>query len=239
MKPVRIFRHVANEGPGCFASYLERRQIPYELVCVDEGAAIPAQFDDVSALVFMGGPMSVNDDLPWIQEEIDLIKRAEAEKMPILGHCLGSQLIAKALGSEVQPMAEKEIGWHDVHRIQTPAADDWLCALPHQFEAFHWHGETFSLPPGAWHLLRSGLCKNQAFVSGNCLGLQFHVEMNAEMVRDWADVYSDELPETDVDESVGVQSAAQMTTDLEVRTEVLNKVANKLYERWLKPVMDR
>lgn len=239
MKPIRIFRHVANEGPGYLANYLERRQIPIELVCIDKGEAVPPQIDDVSALVFMGGPMSVNDDLPWIEQEIDLIRRAEADKMPILGHCLGSQLIAKALGSDVQPMAEKEIGWHTLHRIQTPAADDWLCALPHHFPAFHWHGETFNLPPGAWHLLRSDLCKNQAFVSGNCLGLQFHLEMTEALVQDWADVYQDELPDEDVPEGAGVQSARQMTEDLEDRVTVLNNAAEKLYERWLKPALER
>src|SRR5688572_10781661 len=98
MKSVAIFRHAASEGPGYFATYLDRHRVPWEIVKVDEGAAIPSDPRDFSGLAFMGGPMSVNDDLPWIAPALGLIRAAAGRGVPTLGHCLGGQLIARALG---------------------------------------------------------------------------------------------------------------------------------------------
>ena len=109
--------------------------------------------------------MSVNDDLPWIPPVLDLIRQAAAKNIPVLGHCLGGQLMAKALGGQVGRNAIKEIGWGTVNRVDGPEAEAWLGDLDH-FEAFHWHGETFSIPPGAVRILGNDNCANQAFVSG-------------------------------------------------------------------------
>ncbi|MCP5141714.1 MAG: type 1 glutamine amidotransferase [Gammaproteobacteria bacterium] len=234
MKPVRIFRHIECEGPGYLAEFLDHRKIPWELVAIDRGESVPADIDEVSGLVFMGGPMSVNDDLPWVHAEQELIRKAAAAHMPVLGHCLGGQMIAKALGATIGPNNVKEIGWHEVVRIDSPASQDWLAPLPRRFDAFHWHGETFSLPPGAWPLLRSEHCCNQGFVVDNMLGLQFHVEMTADMVREWAGLYAAEISEP----SGSVQSAAQMIDNLDNHAAALNEVAKKLYERWLQPIVN-
>ena len=169
MKPVRIFRHVANEGPGYFAEVLERRDIPYQMIHIDQGETVPPEVEDVSGLVFMGGSMSVNDDLPWIAEELALIRRAAEAGVPVLGHCLGGQLISKALGGVVSANAVKEVGWHSVQRADNKPARDWLDTLPQEFEVFHWHGETFSLPQDATLLLTSPACAHQAFVWRNML----------------------------------------------------------------------
>ncbi|HWI14667.1 MAG TPA: energy transducer TonB [Burkholderiales bacterium] len=101
MKPVAIFRHLATEGPGYFATYLERHDVPWELVSIDAGDAVPSDPRTYSGLCFMGGPMSVNDDLPWIRDELELIRRAVDADVPVIGHCLGGQLMAKALGGVV------------------------------------------------------------------------------------------------------------------------------------------
>src|SRR5262245_55774807 len=114
MKPVAIFRHLAAEGPGHFVTYLTRRNVPWRLVRIDEGEAVPGDPAGFSGLVFMGGPMSANDRLPWIDEILALIRAAVASDVPVLGHCLGAQLMAKALGGEVTRNAVKEIGWGKV-----------------------------------------------------------------------------------------------------------------------------
>lgn len=232
MKPILIFRHLACEGPGYFAEYLDRRRIPWRLIAIDEQQVVPKTLDDIRALVFMGGPMSVNDDLPWIQDEISLIKQAADRGLPVLGHCLGGQLIAKALGARVYPNIVKEIGWHDVERVSS--ASPWLSDLPKQFEVFHWHGETFDLPPGAEHLLQSARCRNQAFAHGNMLALQFHVEMTAGMVNEWADVHDQELAHL----SASVQSREAMIRDLPQHIRRLQTVADVFYAHWLSLVSD-
>ena len=178
MKPIYIFRHITCEGPGYFGEYLNRHQIPSRLIAIDRGDSVPISIDDMGGLVFMGGPMSVNDPLPWIDAELKLIRLAHQADLPVLGHCLGGQLIAKALGAAVRANTVKEIGWHEVRKNTEPSS--WLAGLPLSFEAFHWHGETFDIPEGAVHLLESQWCQHQAFACGRMLALQFHVEMTAD-----------------------------------------------------------
>ena len=101
MKPVAIFRHSPGEGPGYFATFLEGRSLPSQLLTLDEGEAVPAAPDAFSGLCFMGGPMSVNDPLPWIPPVLALIRQAVAQNVPVIGHCLGGQLMSKALGGQV------------------------------------------------------------------------------------------------------------------------------------------
>ncbi len=136
MKPITIFRHAPHEGPGYFAEFLEQRRMPYEMIRVDQGDPIPEKLSATSALVFMGGPMSVNDALPWIEKELALIRLAAANNMPVLGHCLGGQLISKALGGRVTKNPVREIGWHPVRRIENTVARDWLGDLPAEIEVF-------------------------------------------------------------------------------------------------------
>ncbi|UCE88172.1 MAG: type 1 glutamine amidotransferase [Pseudomonadota bacterium] len=229
MKPVRIFRHLACEGPGYLATWLERQGVPLELVRVDAGAPVPATLDEISGLVFMGGPMSVNDPLPWVAEELRLIQRAAERRLPVLGHCLGGQLIARALGGTVAPGPRREIGWHPVRRTDSAEALEWLGEMPEQFEVFHWHGETFTIPPGASRLLESKWYPNQAFVHDGVLALQCHVEMTVHMVEEWAREYAREIAEP----SESVQSAEAMTRDLDSRVQSLNAVADVLYARWI------
>ena len=233
MKPIYIFRHFACEGPGYFAEFLERRQIPYRIVALDQSEPVPANIDAMSGLVFMGGPMSVNDPLPWIAEELKLIREARDDQLPVLGHCLGGQLIAKALGAQVRVNAVTEIGWHPVEKADTPSA--WLTALPSRFEVFHWHGETFDIPAGATHLLRSAWCENQAFVLDSLLAFQCHVEMTAPMVRVWADLNRETLAQP----SASVQSHEAIVAALEERVSNLQAIAETFYQPWLGSVLKR
>ena len=177
--------------------------------------------------------MSVNDPLPWIAHELDLIREGADRQLPVLGHCLGGQLISRALGGEITANPVKEIGWHPVRRTQSAAAADWLGGMAGEATLFHWHGETFSIPSGAEVILESDWCANQAFAVDNILALQCHVEMTAPMVSEWASRYEDELREP----SASVQSAAQMTADLEARVTALQQVADQLYRHWLRPAL--
>jgi GMP synthase-like glutamine amidotransferase len=227
MRPVAIFRQSPTEGPGYFAAYLEARRIPWRVVRVDQGEPLPADPRGFAGLVFMGGPMSVNDDLAWIAGELALIRRAVDAELPCLGHCLGGQLMAKALGGEVTRNSVPEIGWGTVQVADDPLARRWFGDL-REFVSFHWHGETFTVPAGATRILASPYCVNQAFVLGKHLGMQCHVEMTAGMIRTW---YADAGEA--VRASASVQTAEQAEERIEERVSELNRVAARLYDRWV------
>jgi len=228
MQEILIFRAAPHEGPGYLADYLDRHRLPHRLIRIDQGDAIPSSIDGISGIVLMGGPMSVNDPLPWIPKVTELIRKAVAADLPVLGHCLGGQLISKALGGAITRNPIKEIGWLPVSRVDNAVARQWLDGLPAQFEVFHWHGETFSIPPGATRILDSRDCANQAFVIGKTLAFQCHVEMTAAMVREWARVGAEELAPV----CATVQDPQTMTADLDARVQRLQAVADKFYDRW-------
>jgi GMP synthase-like glutamine amidotransferase len=229
MKPVAIFRTARSEGPAYFATYLERRSIPTQLVALDEQAPVPRDARAFSGLNFMGGPMSVNDALPWIAPVLELIRDAVRKDVPVLGHCLGGQLISKAFGGNVGPTPVKEIGWGEVRVSDNGVARDWVGELA-AFEAFHWHGETFSIPPGATRILENGNCANQAFALGKHLGMQCHVEMTEELIRAWLRGGREEMEQSR--SSPAVQSAEEIERDIGDRVAALHEVANRLYDRW-------
>lgn len=237
MDPVIIFRHVDCEGPGYLAEVLRARAIPFELVRVDAGEPVP-EAPAAAGLVFMGGPMSVNDDLPWVHQELALIRRAVGAGVPVLGHCLGGQLIARALGAEVGPNPVKEIGWHPIATVEAAAGAPWIAGVAAELEGFHWHGETFALPDGASHLFASDHCAHQGFALGSgVLALQFHVEMTAELVREWVQRYAEELAASV--HSPAVQTPEAILEDLDRRVAALHGVADVLYDRWLAAVVER
>lgn len=231
MHPILIFRHAPTEGPGYFATFLERHDIPWKLVHVHAGDAIPADLHRVSGLCLMGGPMSVNDDLPWVIPELALIRQAVATDIPVIGHCLGGQLMAKALGGSVGPAPVKEIGWADVCITDADAARPWLGDSSQPMPAFHWHGETFTIPPGATRILESAYCSNQAFVvNDRHIGMQCHVEMTPEMIQSWCDSGQAEI---EASASPGVQRPEVIQADMATRTARLHHLADKIYSRWI------
>lgn len=227
MKPIAIFRHSPGEGPGYFATFLDRQALPWELICIDAGVPPPPTFEDYAGLCFMGGPMSVNDDLPWLPPLFELIRGAVAAGVPIIGHCLGGQLMSKALGGKVTKNPMKEIGWGEVQTTD-PVAKDWLGDLEN-FEAFHWHGETFSIPPGATRILKSDYCENQAFVMGPHLGMQCHVEMTEAMIHLWCRQWADECAAP----SAAVLTPEQMNERMAERLTAMHVAADRLYTRWI------
>lgn len=174
---VHILQHVPFEGIGSMEPWLLARAAHITTTRFFEPWTLP----DVSSLdliIAMGGPMSVNDEatLPWLVQEKHFVRTAIQQDIPVLGICLGAQLIASALGARVYPGTHREIGWFDIEAV--PHATTAF-TFPKITPVFHWHGETFDLPPGSIHLARSAACEHQAFQIGtNVIGLQFHLETN-------------------------------------------------------------
>ena len=175
----------------------------------------------------MGSPMSVNDELPWIPPVLELIRDAVDRGIPVIGHCLGGQLMAKALGAVVSHNPVKEIGWGHV-RSTDPAAREWLGETD-GFEAFHWHGETFAIPDGATRLLSSDYCDNQAFVLGPHLGMQCHVEMTETMIGLWCRQWHEERAEP----GPSVLTPEQMHDEVEARIQRMRRHSDRIYSRWI------
>lgn len=230
MKPIAIFRHSPSEGAGYFTQFLQHNAIPWQLICIDENETVPLEASQFSGLVFMGGPMSVNDTLPWIEPELALIRDAVARDIPVLGHCLGGQLMSRALGGTVRKNAAKEIGWGEVTPAGNAESRAWFGDVKNAI-VFHWHGETFSLPNGATHLLSSKHCTNQAYALGKHLALQCHVEMTEAMIKTWCEIGADEIAGNL--HSAGVQSAIAIQNQIPQNLPPLQKLAEQLYTKWI------
>jgi GMP synthase-like glutamine amidotransferase len=236
MQPVAIFRHSPTEGPGYFAIFLERHGIPWELIAIDEGAEVPSTVDGYSGLCFMGGPMSVNDPLPWIEAVCILIRDAVAKDIPVIGHCLGGQLMSKALGGQITRNPVKEIGWSEAGGEDNAPARTWLGEFAGQpATVFQWHGETFSIPTGATRLLANGYCANQMFVIGPHLAMQCHVEMTPEMIATWCGQWADEA--IAVADQPSAQTPEAMLADVSAKLPVMRQLSEQLYSVWIKGLL--
>lgn len=231
MKPVAIFRHIDIEGPAYFATFLEAHSIPFRVIAIDLADPLPASADEFSGLCFMGGPMSVNDPLPWIAQECVLIRDAVARDLPVIGHCLGGQLISKALGGRITRNPVKEIGWGRARAEDNPVGRHWLGAAD-EFSVFQWHGETFSIPPGATRILSNAFCSNQMFALGRHLAMQCHVEMTPEKIAEWCAGWPDEVAGLSA-LPASVQTPEQMQNDTATQLPAMRRLADRLYSRWI------
>jgi GMP synthase-like glutamine amidotransferase len=213
-----VFQHVPFEGPGALAPWLSRAGIDLTTTRFYESAELPDPAA-VDFLIVLGGPMSVHDESrhPWLADEKRWLSRYLATGKPLLGVCLGAQLLANALGARIRPNPVKEIGWFPVTGI--PHAAPGAFRFPAAAEVFHWHGETFDLPPGAVHLARSAACENQAFQSGAALGLQFHLETTPATARALVENARHELVEAS-----GIQSAAEILAAPPGRYDALHRL---------------
>ena len=183
---VLVFRHVPFEHLGRIEPPLVSRGITIDYADLYQPGAIAPDPSRYDGLIFMGGPMSVNDGLPYLEQEAGWIAQAAEAGRPILGVCLGAQLIAKALGARVYRNPVKEIGWFDIELTGVGATDPLFAGAAPRETVFQWHGETFDLPAGANWLASSSSCPHQAFRMGsNVYALQFHLEVTPEMIADW------------------------------------------------------
>jgi GMP synthase-like glutamine amidotransferase len=228
-RPVAVFRFSATEVPAYLGDWLDAQRAPWTTVAIDEGAAVPADPRAFAGIAMMGGPMSVNDPLPWIEPLCALLRAAIATDVPIIGHCLGGQLLAKALGAEVGRARSPEIGWIDVATDDDGARREWFGGRA-AFTSFQWHYDAFALPPGATRVLTNANNANQAFVvNDRHIGLQCHVEMTRPLTETWLATSRDELPAAS---TPSAQSASEIARDLDARIGRLHTVAADIYARW-------
>jgi GMP synthase-like glutamine amidotransferase len=192
---IHCFQHVSFEGLGCIDQWIKEKGHSVNFTKFYADDPLP-DINSIDWLIIMGGPMGVYDEdkFSWLKKEKEFIKQAIAADKTIVGICLGSQLIAEALGSKVYKNTEKEIGWFDVALTPDGRKNKLLAGFENNFKVFHWHGDTFGLPANAVHLIQTSVCKNQAFLyKEKVLGLQFHFEVTKETLTKMTAHGRDEL----------------------------------------------
>lgn len=234
MKPVAVIQNVSFDGPGFFAEFMGSAGLPMRVFRPYEGEALPASLDAYAGLCVLGGPMSVNDELPFLRATEALIREGIASDIPVIGHCLGGQLMASALGGRISDSPEAEIGWVDIDAVDPIAATAWFGSP--RFPIFHWHGESFSLPAGAHWLARSDFCPHQAFALGELhLAMQFHCEITAAKIADWingSDGRNEIAARKRGGPTPGVQTPETIRTTTELYLEQSRRTATHIYRRW-------
>lgn len=190
-----MIQHEPGEGPGTLANVLRERGADLRIVHPYRGERVPRSLGACAGLVVLGGGMGAYDveRYPHLRDEIAVIEGALRGGRPMLGICLGSQLLAAALGAKVQPMGRREIGWREVELSSAARTDPLWARAPERFTAFHWHGDSFDLPAGAVRVASSRECENQAFRHGLAFGMQFHPEVDEGILHIMAESGREEL----------------------------------------------
>lgn len=228
-----VLQHISCEHPGAFSEVIAERGVDAVPVELDRGEALP-DWRDFDAVLAMGGPMGAYDDAdhPWLTAEKELVRDAVADGRPFLGVCLGVQLLASALGSEVGPLeGGAEVGLLPVELTAEGREHPLFAGMPEPLLTLQWHGDTFALPEGAKLLASSPAAPHQAFQAGRAAyGVQFHLEVTPEMVREWGEVpaYRDALAST-----LGKERGAQFLAEAERRATELHPAAHRLLANWL------
>lgn len=231
MKPVLILQHLSGDGPAYLAAWLRRAVVPFEVRNSEQGQDYPDSIEGYGALAVLGGEMSANDPLPSLRQAEALILQAMDRSVPVLGHCLGGQLMARALGARVGPSIQPEVGWHRIDFAPGPESASWFGEAASAM-VFQWHAEAFELPAGAQHLAGNAACTHQAFSLGPHLAMQFHIEVDEEKLGRWAaDQNAAYL--ADVARYPTVQSGAQIRALMTDHLAAHQRMANRIYDRWL------
>ncbi len=227
MPDVLILQHVRPEPPATIAEALDEHDVSHRTVRIFRDEPVPGTLD-ADGLVVMGGPMGVDDieDRPHLQAELELVEEALRGDRPVLGVCLGSQLLAHVLGAEVRSGPQKEVGWDEVTLTDAAADDPLFRDIGNPFTAFHWHGDVFEMPDGATRLARSAQTEHQAFRYGDsAYGLLFHLEVTPKTVAWMTKAFQDELAEEGLD-GADIRRAALTHEDK------LRSTARTVFGRW-------
>lgn len=228
---LHYLQHVPFETPAHIAHWAIARGFDWQGSHLYAGEPLPA-VTEVDALVIMGGPMGVHDDplYPWLAAEKAFLREAIASGLPILGICLGAQLLAQVLGAEVTPAPTKEIGWFPIELTAAAQAHPWFQDWPSQLTVLHWHGDMFSLPTDAILLAKSAACPQQGFLWGDrVIGLQFHLEVTPASLGELIQHCQHELVP-----SPYIQSATEIQAQA-AQTAILTSYLERLLDRWIKP----
>lgn len=218
---VVIFQHVPFEGPGVIVDMLEGRGVPFVIIHGYDGEVLPHTPAGYSGVISMGGPMSANDDLAYLEKEKTFLAQAVERDLPVLGICLGAQLLAASVGGKIYSGFEVEVGWGEVSLTEEGLKDPVFAAVQDPLPVLHWHTETFDLPEDSVLLASSDKYVNQAFrLKSHAYGLQFHLEATDEMVREWVNEDEDSdgsiVPDPDVilSQAPAYQSRIQLNAAL-------------------------
>jgi GMP synthase (glutamine-hydrolysing) len=233
MAKIYVLQHHPAENLGNIADALEGAALAWQYIRVNDGQTVPASIKGAGGLIVMGGPMSVYqiDRYPWLRDEMRLIEDAAKSNVPVLGVCLGAQIVAAALGAKVDRNPNgKEIGWHPI-RLHDSAKDDRLMGgLPATMTPFHWHGDIFDLPRGAVSLASSDKTPCQAFRHGDKVyGFQFHIEVTRESVAAMAGAFAKDLVRENIPADRMIAQASEFLPSLE-------KVSDTVFSRWASPI---
>ena len=229
---ILVLQHISCEPPGVYEDILVEKGASIHRVEIDEGQQLP-DWQGFDAIIAMGGPMSVNDDatLPWLNAEKRWVKEAVLAGQPYWGVCLGVQLLAASLEARVYPGPKPEVGIMPVFLTRAAHDDPVFSGLPHELVTFQWHGETFELPDGAVLLATSPAYPNQAFRWGKkAYGIQFHVEISADLVKQWSQVPAYRLA---LERVLGVDAASKLLDDVSREEKALHSYARSMFENWL------
>lgn len=236
LKPVLVLQHLSADGPATLGRWLAARGVAADVRNTEAGIACPETLAGYGALAILGGEMSANDPLPSLRRAEALFIEALRDGVPTIGHCLGGQLMARALGARIVDSPAPEVGFHEIDLEPGPLAEAWFGApdaVGARPRVFQWHYEAFELPAGAQPLAGSAACPRQAFVIGPHLAMQFHIELDAEKLARWS---ADDgprylaalarYPDT-------VHSGARMRADGARCLAAHHALADRLYTRWL------
>jgi GMP synthase (glutamine-hydrolysing) len=227
-KRILVLLHHQLESIGIIADALRCASVVPHPIRSFEGQAPPKELADAAGLVIMGGPQSVynREEYPYLRSEIRLIDDALKHEKPVLGVCLGSQLLAAALGAIVYPASRKELGWNRVTLSEAARNDSLFSGSPRSFTAFHWHADVFDLPHGAVPLASSAVTENQAFRYGRgAYGLLFHMEVTFPLVRTMVETFSGEL------DAAGLNGAA-IKLNAHTHLPALQQIGHTVFRRW-------
>ena len=230
-RPVLVLQHASFDGPAALGDWLRRRGVPFRVFNTEAGDEFPERLAGFRALAVLGGPMSANDDLPSLRRAERLILQGLRDDIPVAGHCLGGQLMARAMGARVGASPAPEIGWIDVRVEPQAAARQWMGDEPVQ-RVFHWHYEAFEVPAGATRLASSAACPHQAFAIGRHLAMQFHVELDAAKLQEWHDQPGEEYRQA-LGRHPSVQTLEAMRAELGQSLARQLALADRLWSRWL------
>ncbi len=228
MKPLLIVSHVACSRPGYLCDYLDQRSVGYQRFSIESDEPLPSA-NELSGVVLLGAPVSVNSGQDWIEQEIALVQDCTEREIPVFGICFGGQLISKAFGGEVYTAPSLQIGWHPISITEQARKLFNGNPIPESFNAFEWHEETFTLPSGAIPLFNDGCVGNQGFLHRGCLAVQFHPEVTEEIVAEWVGRY-----EACVDNpTLCIQDRSNILDELPQKLTAMRQMTDNLFDWWL------